>query len=158
MDDLIRSIEASAAEIAAAARAAAAGATAAQAPASTPEGEWPAATVVGHLADVDDEVWRPRLALMLEAHRAGAPRPSFVWWEPDAQATAARYATVPLVAAIERFLATRAAFAAELRTLAPAEWAAKAFHATFGEMTVASLLREELGHDAEHRASLDGRR
>jgi len=151
VDDLIRPIEASATTVADAARAAAA-----RHPV-TPPGEWPPATVVGHLADVDDQVWGPRLARMLEAHRGGRPRPSFAWWEPDAEATAARYADVPLGAAIDRFLTTRAAFATELRALAPDEWAAAAFHATFGEMTVASLLREELAHDAEHRASLERR-
>ena len=62
---------------------------------------WSPAVVVGHLSQVDLEVWLPRLELMVEA-RAGSSRPSFAWWEPDADATRRAFGvsapTTPLLA------------------------------------------------------------
>ena len=144
MESLIRQLEASAEAVAAAARDAA----------PVTAGEWPPATVIGHLADVDAEVWNPRLGQMLVAHRVGTRMPSFAWWEPDAAATAGRYARFRVDDAITLFLAGRAGIAARLRGLTPRDWEAPARHATFGLLDVAGLVREMLAHDQEHRASL----
>jgi hypothetical protein len=144
VEELVRRLEASAEAVAAAARAAR--------PALA--GEWPPATVVGHLADVDAEVWNPRLGQMLVAHRVGARRPSFSWWEPDAAATAGRYARVRTDEAITLFLAGRAGIAARLRGLAPGDWDASARHETFGLLDIAGLVGQVLDHDEEHRISL----
>lgn len=144
-DELIARIEASAEAIAAAARLAP--------PAAA--GAWPPATIVGHLADVDAEVWNPRLGQMLVACRVGTAMPRFSWWEPDAAATAGRYARMPLEDAITLFLAGRAGIVTRLHGLSERDWAASARHDTFGLLDVAGLLRELLAHDDEHRASLD---
>ena len=50
-------------------------------------GEWPAQVVLGHVSQVDEQVWMPRIAQMCQALEAGEKPPSFTWWEPDANAT-----------------------------------------------------------------------
>lgn len=122
--------------------------------ASTVEGEWTPGTVVGHLADVDNQVWLPRLRLMIDAHRAGAAIPSFVWWEPDAVETARRYESLPLSDCAVTFMQSRAALVDYLRGLDASDWAATALHSTMGEMTVQALLERVLEHDIEHGQSL----
>jgi hypothetical protein len=141
--DLLAAIESSADEAVAAARVA-----------TGPAGTWTPATVIGHLADVDDVVWQPRLRTMVEAHRAGSEPPRFVWWEPDGEATADRYQGMSAEEAGERLRVTRGVLLAELRALRPGDWHAVAHHATFGQLTVEGLLRELLAHDALHRGSL----
>jgi hypothetical protein len=117
-------------------------------------GTWTPATVIGHLADVDEAVWQPRLRTMVEAHGAGSEPPSFAWWEPDGEATAARYEGMSAEEAGERLRVTRGVLVAELRVLRPEDWDAMALHSVFGELTVEGLIRELLAHDALHRESL----
>ena len=44
------------------------------------EGEWPPAVVVAHLADVDEQVWLPRIDEMVQAFESGGRAPSFTRW------------------------------------------------------------------------------
>jgi hypothetical protein len=117
--------------------------------------DWPPHVIVGHVSDVDEQVWTPRLALMLEAFEAGQRPPSFDWWEPDDESTYARYAGTSLDDAAARLMSTRIAMLTRLRELTPEQWAgARAQHETFGEMDVEALILATLGHDEEHRGSL----
>ncbi len=48
---------------------------------------WSPAMILGHVSDVDEQVWHARIRLMVDALHKGLPMPSLMWWEPDAQAT-----------------------------------------------------------------------
>jgi hypothetical protein len=60
-------------------------------------GEWPAQVVLGHVSQVDEQVWMPRIAQMCSALAAGDEPPSFDWWEPDANATYERFKDMTLI-------------------------------------------------------------
>lgn len=130
--------------------------TAAQAavpPAKQHGDAWPPATVVGHLSQVDQQVWIPRLALMVEA-RAGSEPPSFDWWEPDAAQTRLDFAHVSADDAGARLLASRTSLLLRVRDLSDEDWGARAVHGTFGPIDVEGLLLQVLAHDEEHRETL----
>ena len=123
--------------------------------AATPPTEgWPPAVIVAHVGDVDDEVWSPRLELMVAAFESGDAAPSFVWWEPDADVTYAKYADHTLDEAGARLMAARISLLTRLRDLTPEQWAATAHHDVYGLMDVTALVMEVLSHDEEHRGSL----
>ena len=111
---------------------------------------WPPATVVGHLSLVDEHVWLPRLELMV----ASTIVPSFTWWEPDSEMTAAAFAGASVDDAGARLLASRTGLLRHLRELDDDGWASTGLHAVFGEMDVEALMLQALAHDEEHRASL----
>jgi hypothetical protein len=114
---------------------------------------WPAATVVGHLSQVDVEVWIPRIDLMVAARDDAAP-PVFTWWEPDAEATRLAFAGIDADEAGARLLASRTGLLHRLRELSDEDWDARAEHDTFGPMDVEGLLLQVLAHDEEHRATI----
>lgn len=121
------------------------------------EGEWPPAVVVAHLADVDEQVWLPRLEEMVAAFESGSAAPHFTWWEPDPVATLERYRDLAVDDAVARALATRTAYLSRLRELSEAQWSgARGQHDVFGEMDVEAVVLATLAHDEEHRASLLG--
>ncbi len=127
---------------------------AADLPAGGAPGEWPPATIIGHLSVVDTEVWAPRIDRMVAARSAGAIPPRFAWWEPDAQSTVEAFAGVGIDEASAGLLATRTAILHRLRELAPDDWSATAEHDDFGTIDIQGLVMLILGHDEEHRASL----
>ncbi len=118
-------------------------------PAQDPD-TWTPATVVGHLSQVDEQVWLPRLELMVSS----ASVPSFTWWEPDPDATRTAFAETSVDAAGARLLASRTGILHRLRELDEAAWSAVGRHEIFGELDVEGLMIQVLGHDEEHRASL----
>jgi hypothetical protein len=117
-------------------------------------GEWSPATILGHVSQVDEQVWLVRIRQMVQAHREGLPTPTYDWWEPDAEQTARTFAGSSLEDASGQLMAGRVAMLTELRDLAPDDWQAGAIHATFGELDLRGLVLEILAHDEEHRASL----
>ena len=108
---------------------------------------------MGHLSQVDLEVWLPRLELMVEA-RAGSARPSFTWWEPDADETRRAFGDLSTDDAAARLLASRTSLLLRVRDLSDDDWSARADHDTFGPIDVEGLMLQVLAHDEEHRASL----
>ena len=114
---------------------------------------WSPAVVVGHLSQVDLEVWLPRLELMVEA-RAGSTQPSFAWWEPDADETRRAFGDLSTDDAAARLLASRTSLLLRVRDLSDDDWSARADHDTFGPIDVEGLMLQVLAHDEEHRASL----
>jgi hypothetical protein len=118
------------------------------------EGEWPPATILGHVSEVDRAVWIPRLQLMVVAHRSSDQAPAFVWSEPDAMATAAMFESVSLDQAAATALHARTELLMTLRDLSDDDWTATATHDAFGDMSVADLMMQVLAHDEEHRAPL----
>lgn len=122
-------------------------------PADPDVDRWSPAVVVGHLSQVDLEVWLPRLELMVEA-RTGSSRPSFAWWEPDADATRRSFERLSTDDAAARLLASRTSLLLRVRDLSDDDWDARADHDTFGPMDVEGLMLQVLAHDEEHRASL----
>lgn len=117
------------------------------------EGEWTPATVLGHLSQVDHQVWLTRLHQMVDAQASGGEVPAFVWWEPDPVETETQFVGVSVEDAAAELMASRTEILKYLRTLTPEQWEAKGAHATFGDIDVAALLFEALKHDEEHRAS-----
>ena len=116
--------------------------------------EWAPAVVVGHLSQVDREVWLPRLALMIDAQRDGQPAPEFGWWEPDGKATEAAFCDMSVDASGAQLLASRTDMVMFLKDLTAEQWLAKAIHQNFGEVTIGEILFQILKHDEEHRGSL----
>lgn len=115
---------------------------------------WTPVTIIGHVSDVDEQVWHARICLMVDAHHKGLPAPSLSWWEPDAEATELIYRDYSLEQAIARLFKTRAAMIETLSQLADDEWDASAMHDTFGRFTVTLLPEKVLSHDEEHLESL----
>lgn len=115
---------------------------------------WTPATILGHVSDVDEQVWHARIHLMVSAFHKGLPTPSLTWWEPDAGATELKYQDYSLERAVARLFSSRAAIIETLSNLSDEEWQASALHDTFGTLTVALLPEKILLHDEEHLESL----
>lgn len=114
--------------------------------------EWSPAVVLGHLADVDEQVWQPRIALMVQALQAGSAPPKFAWWEPDSDGTLETYSGLSVAEAAAILRKARTQLVTVVATLSDADWFAKASHDTFGTIDIAGVLMEVLEHDAEHCA------
>lgn len=117
-------------------------------------GEWPAQVVLGHVSQVDEQVWVPRIVQMCQALADGAQPPSFPWWEPDADATFARFSEMSLEEASAQAMSARTALLTLVKDLTPEQWGASAVHEAFGTIDIAGLIIQILTHDEEHRASL----
>ena len=116
---------------------------------------WSPSIILGHIVDVDTEVWMPRFEMMRNAMNQKAPIPLLSWWEPDAQATAKKYSNVSLENAKANLRTSRKAMQSYLMGLSAQEREASAEHKTFGAITIESMLQVILDHDQEHRASLN---
>lgn len=117
-------------------------------------GEWPAQVVLGHVSQVDEQVWAPRIVQMCQALEDGAQPPSFPWWEPDADATFERFSEMTLEEASAQAMSARTALLTLVKDLTPEQWGASAVHEAFGTIDIAGLIIQILTHDEEHRASL----
>ena len=117
-------------------------------------GEWPAQVVLGHVSQVDEQVWMPRIAQMCQALEDGDAPPSFTLWEPDAIATFDRFCEMSLSEASALAMSVRTQLLSVVKDLTPEQWAATAQHDAFGHIDVSGLVIQILTHDEEHRASL----
>lgn len=117
-------------------------------------GEWPAHVVLGHVSQVDEQVWIPRIQQMLQAQELGQESPTFAWWEPDAQATLDKFKEMSLSEAAAQAMSARTQLLSVVKELTPEQWSATANHETFGQIDIAGLIIQILTHDEEHRASL----
>jgi hypothetical protein len=122
--------------------------------ANPPVGEWNAATLLGHVSQVDQQVWLPRVEMMLAAQSANEAEPSFTFWEPDPIETARTFESMDIEDAAGVALQARTKLVTYLSTLTANQWDARANHATFGSIDVRDLIFKALTHDEEHRASL----
>ena len=116
---------------------------------------WAPAITIGHISDVDTEVWMARFKLMVNALRTGQAPPALAWWEPDGEKTAAKYADYSLDESLALLHKSRKSMADFLKSLTEAERNAPAIHKTFGEITIESMLQVILNHDEEHRATFN---
>lgn len=117
-------------------------------------GEWPAQVVLGHVSQVDEQVWIPRIVKMCQSLDAGTEPPSFSWWEPDAAATLEKFAEVALADTCALAMSARTHLVTAVKDLTPEQWGATAKHEAFGTIDIAGLIIQILTHDEEHRASL----
>ena len=117
-------------------------------------GEWPAQVVLGHVSQVDEQVWIPRIATMCHAMASGAEPPHFPWWEPDADATFQRFQGMELDEVCALAMSSRTHLLSAVKDLTLEQWNAVAEHEAFGTIDVAGLIIQILTHDEEHRASL----
>ena len=115
---------------------------------------WAPAIILGHLVDVDNEVWLSRFKLMVAARHKGESAPLLAWWEPDAKQTEEKYSAFSLAQAQQNLLASREEVVSFVRALPLADRSALAHHSNFGEITIESMLQVILDHDEEHRTSL----
>jgi hypothetical protein len=116
--------------------------------------QWEPPVVLGHISQVDEFVWLPRIQLMCQAQAAGDPPPQFVWWEPDPAETIAKFGSQSLQDVAALAMSHRTTLLSAVKDLSPTQWQAKAKHDAFGEIDVGALLIQVLTHDEEHRASL----
>ena len=116
--------------------------------------EWTPAIILGHLVDVDKDVWMARFQLMQQTQASGAPIPQLQWWEPDPVVTGEKYSTQSFVEARTKLIASRKNMIDYLTGLSAHERAAAAEHRTFGLISIESMLQVILNHDKEHQASL----
>ena len=116
--------------------------------------EWPAPVILGHISQVDELVWLPRLNLMCAAQAAGENAPKFSWWEPDPEQTIAKFADQSLDEVAALAMSHRTTLLTAVKDLTPLQWQSQAKHDAFGEIDVSGLLIQVLTHDEEHRASL----
>jgi hypothetical protein len=114
---------------------------------------WNPTTVIGHIVDVDNEVWMTRFELMLRALASSEPPVQFTWWEPDPLKTIERYSTYSLEQTQTALMASRKHMANFLSALTEAERLAPAVHKTFGKVTIETMMRVILDHDQEHAKS-----
>lgn len=117
---------------------------------------WNPPTVLGHLADVDSQVWMKRISIILDpeystTHPEGV---SFPWWEPDPVETQSRYSERPTQEVAADFLAGRTALLMSLKGLSQEMWHRTWRHESRGELTLTDLVLWILEHDEEHRATL----
>jgi hypothetical protein len=116
--------------------------------------DWTPAIILGHIVDVDKEVWMARFELMRQAQASGDAIPQFQWWEPDPVTTAEKYSKQSFVDARAKLMASRESMVSYLKNLSTTERSATAEHRTFGLITIESMLQVILDHDKEHQASL----
>ena len=117
--------------------------------------DWAPAITVGHIFDVDTQVWMARFELMVNALRTGQAPPALAWWEPDGEKTAATYADYSLDESLALLHKSRESMAVFLKSLTETERNAPAIHKTFGTITIESMLQVILNHDEEHRATFN---
>ena len=127
---------------------------AAQMPAN-PE-RWSASVLLGHLTQVDEEVWSERIRILLAddydlRHPEGA---LFPWWEPDPAETRKRFEGVETASVAADFLAMRTSVLMLLKGIPLPIWQRKWRHEVRGELTLTDLILWILEHDEEHRESL----
>ena len=116
---------------------------------------WGPGIILGHILDVDNEVWMPRFEMMRIAMNSKAATPQLSWWEPDAVETEKKYEAISLDTAKSNLLVSRNSMKDYLMGLSVNERSATAEHKTFGAITIETLLQIILDHDQEHRASLN---
>lgn len=114
---------------------------------------WSPIVILGHVSDVDEQVWLTRINLMVQKFRADEPGPTFAWWEPDPQATQLKYEEYSLDDATMHLLSARKRIIYTLKGLDAPDWNASASHATFGALTLVGIVEQILLHDMEHLAS-----
>ncbi len=115
---------------------------------------WTPPIILGHVSDVDKEVWMARFELMRDAVHAHRAPPHFSWWEPDPVKTAEKYASFTLEQAVSNLNRSRQQMVRFLELIPVTDRDAPAMHQTFGLITVESMLSVILDHDEEHRQSL----
>jgi hypothetical protein len=116
--------------------------------------EWTPAIILGHIVDVDKEVWMARFEMMRIAQSSGAPIPQLHWWEPDPATTAEKYESQSFEKARSELMQSREQMVTYLKSLSSNERSAAAEHRTFGLITIESMLQVILDHDKEHQDSL----
>ncbi len=115
---------------------------------------WAPAITLGHIVDVDAEVWMARFELMVSAVRNSQSPPQLATWEPDGEKTAEKYLGYALTQSIDLLKKSRSLMRNYLKSLTIDERRAPAIHMSFGNITIESMIAVILNHDEEHRATL----
>jgi len=119
---------------------------------------WPASVILGHLTQVDEEVWSERIrTLLADGYELNHPDGAlFPWWEPDPVETRKRTESVETASIAADFLAMRTSLLMLLKGVPVHIWQRKWRHEVRGELSLTDLILWILEHDEEHRESLLG--
>lgn len=115
-------------------------------PVSAPAGEWGPDEVVRHLIAVELDVHQSRLHDL-----ATTEDPRWDWAEPGPWPGEP---DLTLAQLLDRFAALRAATLAAVDALDDEVWSRTGSHSRLGRWDVEGLLRNAIGHDAEHLADV----
>jgi FMN phosphatase YigB (HAD superfamily) len=121
------------------------------------ETEWSPLEIICHLRDVDIEVNRPRLELILTSEEAHLPA-----FDTDRWAEERKYQQQDGRAALSDFVEARLELIQSLSEILAEDWERKARHTLFGPTTLGELIgfaaEHDLLHLAQMRATLDHQR
>ena len=110
---------------------------------------WSVLEVVCHLADVDREVYLPRVERLL-----AESMPSFQSVDPPPWAEARGYRDREPAAAVEDWARAREQLVDRLAPLGRRDWARVALHSVFGHLTLGDFVRNWVDHDLAHRRQI----
>ena len=114
---------------------------------------WPAAAVLAHVADTDDQVWWPRIARMITDSPGDVPV-TFGPWEPDPADVLRRHRDAAVDDAAARAMANRVALVTRLRDLSDVQWSSTAVQEGVGQIDVETMVYLVLAYDEQQRAAL----
>ncbi len=112
------------------------------------EGEWSIKEVCGHICD-DSQMWRHRLALMLNEDN-----PTLPTYEQEKLVREHAYQATDLDAILARLRRNREEIAAQLSSLAPADWERVGTHPEHGPRTVRTGMELMVTHTEGHLEQL----
>jgi carbonic anhydrase/acetyltransferase-like protein (isoleucine patch superfamily) len=112
-------------------------------------GDWSALEVLGHLRDVDREVYLPRLERLLATEGGHEPDVDLRGWD-----AARGYRSEDPHRALAAWREARARLVSRLAPLGPAEWARFAFHSVRGPFPLGEMVRGWVEHDLGHRRQM----
>uniref|UniRef100_A0A831TFB6 DinB family protein n=1 Tax=Thermorudis peleae TaxID=1382356 RepID=A0A831TFB6_9BACT len=112
------------------------------------EDEWSIVEVVAHLGDAEERAHERVRRMLQEEH------PFLPAYDPAVLAEQRGYRSMSLAAALERFERLRAEHVATLARLDATGWARTGQHEETGTITVESLTRHMVAHDAIHLAQM----
>lgn len=111
-------------------------------------GGWSAAMVLGHLRDVDERVYAPRVERLLAEDEPAIEAFDAASW------TAAHPPAAGPAATLAAWEAGRASLVARLAPLGPEAWRRLGWHSARGPFPLGEMVREWAEHDASHVAQL----
>jgi deoxyribodipyrimidine photolyase len=103
-----------------------------------------------HLADLEEEGYGARIALLLEREH-----PEWGEFDGDKIAAERNYLEQDGVAALQRFIRARAANVARLRAIREDDWTRRGTHLGMGEVSLEQLVAMMVQHDREHARDIE---
>jgi carbonic anhydrase/acetyltransferase-like protein (isoleucine patch superfamily) len=125
------------------------------------DGKWSIAEVLGHLADVEKEVFGVRIARLLTAAPDAVPEfdePVGIAERNAAWAKDRKWNQASVPALLAAFASARGANLARLETLGPDAWRRTGIHPERGPVTLLEQVRRFAAHDLSHLRQIESAR